>query len=232
MKYVLICEDEVAIRDLVAINLQRNGYTVLEASSGEEALSLYEAHKDDVVVALLDVMLPGVDGFTLCRLLRQSNRMLGIMMLTARTQEIEKVNALKNGADDYVTKPFSPSELMARVEALYRRVVASTANNTVSGNMLTSGVFALDFRTRQLLKNSIPVELTQVEFQMMHFFFENEGEVLTRSDILLHVWGKDFYGEEKIVDVNIRRLRMKIENDPSEPRHLLTVWGRGYQWNS
>ena len=230
MKTILLCEDESAIREMVAINLGRNGYRVLEAASGEEALQLFDAHSSEIAIALLDVMLPGIDGFTVCERLRRQSDSVGIIMLTARSQESEKIGALKNGADDYVTKPFSPSELMARVEALFRRVTHSKPE-IVTIEPLISGQFSLDLRTRALRKNDTIVELTQVEFQMMQYFFENEGKVLSRSDILKYVWGESYYGEDKIVDVNIRRLRMKIERDPSEPRHILTVWGRGYEWN-
>lgn len=232
MKTILVCEDEAAIREMIAINLQRNGFTVLEAASGEEAISLFNTHADKVGIALLDVMLPGVDGFTVCESLRKKSQTLGIIMLTARTQEREKVAALKLGADDYVTKPFSPSELIARIEALLRRVsveMNETASNAIPE--FISGPFSLDLRTRIVRKNNSIIDLTQVEFQMLQYFFENPGKVLTRSQILHQVWGQGFFGEEKIVDVNIRRLRMKIEKDPSEPRFILTAWGRGYQWN-
>lgn len=232
MKTILVCEDETAIRDMIVINLRRNGFVVLEAASGEEAIELFDGHSEEVGMVLLDVMLPGIDGFCVCEKLRKKSGTIGIIMLTARTQEKEKVAALRLGADDYVTKPFSPSELVARVEALFRRVAAETiepASNPIPS--FSSGPFSLDLRTRVVRKNNTLIDLTQVEFQMLQYFFENPGKVLTRSEILKYVWGSDFYGEEKIVDVNIRRLRMKIEQDPSEPRYILTAWGRGYQWN-
>lgn len=230
MKRILVCEDETAIREMIVINLQRNGFEVFEAASGEDALAVFNEHGNEIGIALLDVMLPGIDGFTVCERIRETNGTIGIIMLTARTQESEKVSALKRGADDYVTKPFSPSELMARVEALFRRVTY-TKSETAGTAPLVSGSFTLDLRTRTLRKNDSVIDLTQVEFQMMQYFFENPQKVLERSEILRYVWGETFYGEEKIVDVNIRRLRMKIERDPSEPRHILTVWGRGYEWN-
>lgn len=233
MKRVLVCEDESAIRDFVVINLKRAGYEVLEAASGEEALALYEAASERIDVALLDVMLPGIDGFEVCKTLRERDSLLGIIMLTARTQEREKVSGLQQGADDYVTKPFSPSELMARVEALHRRVEAAYADRQVNYlEQLTSGDFVLNLRSRTLYKNDAPLELTQVEYQIMEYFFANEGKTLSRTDILTRVWGGEYYGEEKIVDVNIRRLRMKVEEDPSTPRHIVTVWGLGYKWIS
>ena len=231
MKRILVCEDESAIRDFVVINLKRDGYDVVEAASGEEALEKYDASTEPIALALLDVMLPKMDGFAVCRALRERSRNMGIIMLTARTQEADKVGGLVMGADDYVTKPFSPSELMARVDALYRRVENSLQKEEVSYlDRIVSGDFVLNLRSRTLLMKGEPVELTQVEFQIMEYFLANPGKALGRSEILDRVWGADYVGEEKIVDVNIRRLRMKLEKDPSEPRHIVTVWGMGYKW--
>lgn len=231
MKKVLVCEDESSIREFVVINLKRSGYEALEAGSGEDALRIYDEQKGDVDIALLDIMLPGMDGFAVCRALRERSETMGIIMLTARTQEMEKVGGLMMGADDYVTKPFSPSELMARVDALYRRVTAVRTREEVSYlEEIMNGDFVLNLRNRTLKKRGQPVELTQVEFQIMEYFFTNPGKALSRTDILSRVWGEEFFGEEKIVDVNIRRLRMKIEEDPSEPRYIVTVWGMGYKW--
>ncbi len=231
MKRVLVCEDESSIREFVVINLKRSGYEVVEAGSGEDALRLFDEQKDSVDIALLDIMLPGMDGFAVCRELRSRSDSMGIIMLTARTQEMEKVGGLMMGADDYVTKPFSPSELVARVDALYRRVAAARTRAEVNYlEKITSGEFVLNLRNRTLKKGAQPVELTQVEFQIMEYFFTNPAKALSRTDILTRVWGEEYFGEEKIVDVNIRRLRMKIEDDPSEPRHILTVWGMGYKW--
>ena len=233
MKRILVCEDETAIREFVVINLKRAGYDVIEAGSGEEALEKYAAFDGEIDIALLDVMLPGMDGFAVCRELRGQNEYMGIVMLTARTQEMEKVGGLMMGADDYVTKPFSPSELVARVDALYRRVSALQQRKEINFiEELHSGDFTLNLRTRTLKKKGQPLELTQVEYQIMEYFFANAGKSLSRSDILTHVWGHEFFGEEKIVDVNIRRLRMKVEDDPSTPRHILTVWGMGYKWQA
>ncbi len=231
MKRILVCEDESAIRDFVVINLKRDGYDVVEAASGEEALEKYDASTEPIALALLDVMLPQMDGFAVCRALRERSRNMGIIMLTARTQEADKVGGLVMGADDYVTKPFSPSELMARVDALYRRVENSLQKEEVNYlDRIVSGDFVLNLRSRTLSMKGEPVELTQVEFQIMEYFLTNPGKALGRSDILDRVWGADYVGEEKIVDVNIRRLRMKLEQDPSEPQHIVTVWGMGYKW--
>lgn len=231
MTKILVCEDECSIRSFVVVNLRRAGYEVIEAASGEEALERYREHPD-AAIALLDVMMPGIDGFETCRRLRAQNATMGIIMLTARTQEAEKVNGLKMGADDYVTKPFGIAELLARVAALERRLSSAFSAAEVSYlERLTSGEFTLNLRQRQLCKGGVPIELTQMEFQIMEYFFQNPKKPLGRLEILRQVWGEEYAGDDKVVDVNIRRLRMKIEEDASDPRHICTVWGKGYQWN-
>ena len=233
MKRILIVEDEVAIREFEAINLKRVGYTVEEAGSGEEALEIYDSDLEGFDIALLDISMPGMDGFTLCKELRKRSETLGIIMLTARTQEMDKISGLMLGADDYITKPFSPTELLARVDSLYRRVEMQNKKSVAKvSDEITLGDFTLDLRRRTLVKNGINIELTQVEFQMMEYFFSNPDKALDRTDILNRVWGSNYFGEEKIVDVNIRRLRKKIEDDPSNPKRLATVWGMGYKWDS
>ncbi|MBQ2687419.1 MAG: response regulator transcription factor [Clostridia bacterium] len=233
MKKILVCEDEAAIRDFVVINLRRAGYDVVEADCGEVALQKYEEHGGDFDVAILDIMMPGIDGLQVCKELRNKNGSIGIIMLSARTQEMDKVTGLMLGADDYVTKPFSPSELTARVDSLYRRVaLASQKAENNFKEELTSGIFTLNLRNRTLTKNGKVIELTQVEFQIMEYFFSNPQSALDRTDILNHVWGEAYVGEEKIVDVNIRRLRMKVEDEPSNPKYIVTVWGLGYKWDA
>lgn len=233
MKNILIVEDEVAIREFEAINLKRVGYNVTEAGSGEEALDIYDNLGESFDIALLDISMPGMDGFTLCKELRKRSENLGIIMLTARTQEMDKISGLMLGADDYITKPFSPTELLARVDSLYRRVEMQNQRVIVTpSDDITLGEFTLNLRKRTLQKNSVNIELTQVEFQMIEYFFNNPDVALDRTDILNKVWGSNYYGEEKIVDVNMRRLRKKIEDDPSNPKHLVTVWGMGYKWNT
>lgn len=233
MKRILVVEDEDAIREFVVINLQRAGYDVVEAGSGETALQKYEENHGEFDVAILDIMMPGIDGLTVCKELRKKSGNLGIIMLTAKTQEMDKVTGLMLGADDYVTKPFSPSELVARVDSLYRRVaIAEMREENNFQEELVSGDFVLNLRNRALKKKGRMIELTQVEFQIMEYFFSNPGVALDRTNILTHVWGEAYYGEEKIVDVNIRRLRMKIEDEPSNPKHIVTVWGLGYKWEA
>ena len=233
MLKVLIVEDEVAIREFECINLRRVGYETTEAGSGEEALEIYDSAIEPFDIALLDISMPGMDGFTLCKELRKRSASLGIIMLTARTQEMDKISGLMLGADDYITKPFSPTELLARVDSLYRRVeMQKITLAPAQSNEIVLGDFTLNLRRRTLTKNDKNIELTQVEFQIVEYFFLNPDTALDRTDILKRVWGASFYGEEKIVDVNIRRLRMKIEDDPSNPAHLVTVWGMGYKWNT
>ena len=233
MKRILVVEDEDAIREFVVINLQRAGYDVVEANSGEAALQKYEENHGEFDVAILDIMMPGIDGLTVCKELRKKSGNLGIIMLTAKTQEMDKVTGLMLGADDYVTKPFSPSELVARVDSLYRRVaIAEMREENNFQEELVSGDFVLNLRNRALKKKGRMIELTQVEFQIMEYFFSYPGVALDRTNILTHVWGEAYYGEEKIVDVNIRRLRMKIEDEPSNPKHIVTVWGLGYKWEA
>jgi len=231
LKQILVCEDEAAIREFVVFNLTRAGFTVLAADSGEKALELYENAKTPVDIALLDVMLPGIDGFAVCKRLRERDPSLGIVMLTARSQETEKIEGLQNGADDYVTKPFSPAELVARVEALYRRVqIAREKTEEKYIDTVTRGEFVLDLRARSLRVKGVMIELTQTEFQLLEFLFSQPGVCHKRETIMQHVWGDAYVGDTKVVDVNLHRLRMKIEKDPSAPRHILTERGKGYKW--
>ena len=227
MKKILVLEDESNIRSFVVINLKRNGYEPIEASTGAEALSQIEKNPD-ICLALLDVMLPDIDGFEVCRRIRAQGSKIGIIMLTAKSQEIDKVTGLMTGADDYVTKPFSPAELTARVDALVRRLGSDAADKP--SYEIQSGPFLLNTRNRTLEKDCKRLKLTQIEYLLMKLFMENPGKAMSREDILNAVWGTDFAGELKTVDVNIRRLRIKIEADPTEPEYLTTVWGYGYKW--
>ena len=193
-------------------------------------MRIYDSDRQGFDIALLDISMPGMDGFTLCKELRRRSPKLGIIMLTARTQEMDKVSGLMLGADDYITKPFSPTELNARVDSLYRRIEVMGNSQTALNEEIRHGEFVLNMRRRTLSKNDKNIELTQVEFQIIEYLFTNPDTPLDRNDILTRVWGESYFGEEKIVDVNIRRLRMKIEDEPSNPRHLVTVWGMGYKW--
>ena len=231
MRKVLVVEDEASIRELIALNLQMAGWEVLEAENGERGLRrLKEEGPCDA--AVLDVMLPGIDGFSLCESIRRDDQNIGIIILSAKGLEEDKIRGLSIGADDYMTKPFSVSELLARIEALCRRVNRGKNQPAAKETRLVSGKFVLDAASRILYKGETPIDLTQVEFQIMELFFRNQGTALVREKILEGVWGPGYFGDVKIVDVNIRRLRMKIEDEPSSPKHILTVWGYGYRWNA
>ena len=228
MKKVLIMEDEVNIRSFVVINLKRAGYDAIEAATGQEALDMIQKHPD-IGVAILDIMLPDIDGFEVCRRIRATNKQMGVIMLTARTQEMDKVTGLMTGADDYVTKPFSPAELTARIDALYRRLGGDSA---ATSELLAQGPCVMNIRNHTLDKNGTRIRLTQVEYSSLKLFLQNPGRALSREDILAAVWGHDYDGELKIVDVNIRRLRIKIEDDTANPTYITTVWGFGYKWGA
>ncbi len=229
MRKVLVLEDEANIRSFVVINLKRAGYDTIEAGDGEEALAQIQKNPD-IKVALLDIMLPGeMDGFEVCRRIRAGSPQMGIIMLTARTQEMDKVTGLMTGADDYVTKPFSPAELTARVDALYRRTGGTIMQDA---DEISQPPFLLNTRNRTLEKDGKRVKLTQVEYAIVKLFMENPGKALSREEILETVWGREYLGELKIVDVNIRRLRIKLEDDPQNPAFVITVWGHGYKWDA
>ena len=224
---ILAVDDEAHILELLSFNLEASGYRVVTAATGEDALVVC-AHERPTLV-LLDIMLPDMDGFEVCRRIRATSKQIGIIMLTARTQEMDKVTGLMTGADDYVTKPFSPAELTARIDALFRRI---GGDSVVSSELLTQGPFVMNTRNHTLEKSGNRIRLTQVEYAILKLFMQNPGRALSREDILAAVWGRDYEGELKIVDVNIRRLRIKIEDDTANPTYITTVWGLGYKWGA
>lgn len=230
MKKILVAEDENAIREIISLNLSRAGFEVVEARDGRQALELFGEDPNSFDVLLLDIMMPKTDGLTVCRSVREQNANTGIIMLTAKTQEADKLAGLTGGADDYVTKPFSVRELVARVEAVCRRVqLANTLRNGGSDEIIC-GDFVLSTKKRAAFVGNEKIELSQIEFQILEMFFTNSGKTIDRSEILNYVWGDSFFGDDKVVDVNIRRLRIKLEANPSEPSHLITVRGKGYKW--
>lgn len=229
-KRVLICEDEDAIRDFLIINLKRAGYEVMDANCGEKALEIFEAEKGNFSVIILDIMMPGMDGIETCQKIRSMDSTVGIIMLTAKSQEEDKIKGLSCGADDYVTKPFSTAELVARADAIMRRLNSEKSQSEQKNGVIDSGPFSLDTQSRTLRKNGVMIELTQMEYALMEYFISNSGIALDRGSILKKVWHDEYFGDDKIVDVNVRRLRMKIEDDPSVPGYIQTVWGYGYKW--
>ena len=229
MTKILVLEDEASIRSFIMINLKKNNFDIVETSSGEEAL---EKLDDTVDIALLDVMLPGISGFEVCKRAREQYPALGIIMLTAKGQEENKIEGLELGADDYIVKPFSPKELLARINALARRLnivdkVAVVEQNT---DQIVTGKFTILPEERKLLKDGVEIELTPIEFSLVKYFMENPNKAIHRDKILNNVWGYNYVGDFKIVDVNIRRIRQKIEDDPSNPKYIEKVWGYGYRW--
>lgn len=221
---VLVVEDEESIRKFVKINLEREGFEVLEAGSGEEGLEI--ASKTDLDIVILDLMLPGIDGYEVCKRLRDESEELGIIMLTAKSQDLDKIMGLEFGTDDYMTKPFNPMELVLRVKSLAKRI----GNVNDDESTLVYKPFKIDVYSRKFYKNDNEIVLTPTEFQIAKLFLENPGKAFKRDEILNIVWGYDFMGDSKIVDVNIRRLRSKIEEDPSNPKYIETIWGVGYRW--
>lgn len=222
---ILLVEDEEPIRKFVKINLEREGYTVFEAGSGEEGIDIARSKQPQIVV--LDIMLPGVDGFAVCKVLRKEFPNLGIIMLTAKAEDYDKIMGLQYGTDDYLTKPFNPTELTLRIKSLERRL---EPEEEIDENYIIQEPFKLDYYQRKFYKNDEEIELTPTEYQIMKIFMENPKRAMNRDEILKIVWGNDFIGDSKIVDVNIRRLRAKIEENPAKPEYIETVWGLGYRW--
>jgi len=221
---VLVVEDESSIRKFLSINLNREGFEVLEAASGEEALDIIRIVQPRVVV--LDLMLPGIDGFEVCQGIRKSIPNIVIIMLTAKSQDMDKIMGLELGADDYMVKPFNPLELIARIRANLRKI--DNARGQLN-KVISLREFELDLEAQKFYKRGIEIELTPIEFSMMKMFMEGNNKAFSRDEILNIVWGKNYFGDMKTVDVHVRRIREKIEDDPSSPRIIETVWGVGYR---
>ena len=225
MSRILIVEDEESIRKFIKISLKREKFQVFEAASAEEGMQKILQETPDVII--LDVMLPGMNGFELCEKLKKQNENIGIIILTARAQDMDKIMGLEFGADDYMVKPFNPLELIARINSLLRRM---KYKNKEQSNFINSREFRIDIYSKRIFKNDIELDLTPKEFLMMKMFIQNPSKALSRDELLNSIWGYEFIGDTKIVDVNIRRLRSKVEDDPSKPQYIETVWGTGYRW--
>jgi DNA-binding response OmpR family regulator len=228
MDKIMVVEDEASIRGFIVLSLKHAGYEVLMSGSGEQALQLF-SQNPNIKIILLDVMLPGIDGFEVCRRLRAVSDSIGIILLTAKIQESDKVQGLGFGADDYITKPFSPAEMIARIQALGRRLGLQDKKD--EAETIVSSIFRLCENNEQFFRNDQLIELTPTEFQLIKVLMQHADQLLSRDELLDKVWGKNFVGDAKIVDVNVRRLRQKIEDDPSNPRYIVTHWGRGYFWH-
>ena len=224
---ILVVEDEDSIRKFVTINLERADYIVKEANNAEDGIEI--ARNEEIDIVILDIMLPGMDGFEACKILREEFPSMGIIMLTAKTQDIDKIMGLEYGSDDYMTKPFNPTELVLRVKSLFRRMEYKEDSDD---RVIIYDVFKIDKYSRKFFKDNREMDLTPTEFSIIKLFIENPGRAFKRDEILNLVWGDDFVGDSKIVDVNIRRLRSKIEDDPGEPYYIETIWGLGYRWKN
>lgn len=230
MKSILIAEDEAAIREFITLNLTHSGYSVVEAENGKEAVELFEKGKENIDIVLLDYMMPLMNGIDACKRIRELSPGVGVIFLTAKTQESDKIYGLYSGADDYITKPFSVTELLARIEAVYRRVKLNKELLNTHSDEMVCGDYILSTKKRAVITGNQRIELSQIEFQILEYFFSQPDTTISREEILERVWGGGYFGDDKVVDVNIRRLRLKVEKDPSCPEHLITVWGKGYKW--
>jgi len=226
-KKVLVVEDEMAILEILKFNLQQEGYETLSAMDGAEGLALARSADPDLI--LLDVMLPGMNGFDVCAALRQDGFSVPILMLTAREEEADKVFGLEAGADDYITKPFSMRELMARVKANIRRRAREVGSSVAA--LTTVGQLTIDENAYVALKHGTPLDLTQKEFDLLRFLMASPGHVYSREDLMEKVWNYDYFGDTRTVDVMVRRLREKIEDDAASPRYILTRRGVGYYFS-
>ncbi|NLJ56018.1 MAG: response regulator transcription factor [Firmicutes bacterium] len=221
---VLVVEDEASIRKFIAINLHRNDFVVLEAGDGETALEMARRYSPGVIV--LDVMLPAMDGFEVCMQIRRMLPQVIIIMLTARGEDMDKIMGLELGADDYMVKPFNPLELVARIRANLRKMASCVPVKT---NCISFQQLRLDLEGQRFYKDEEEIELTPTEFAMMKVFMSNPRKAFSRNEIMNCVWGQNYFGDLKTVDVNIRRIREKLEEDPSAPQWIETVWGVGYR---
>jgi len=228
LKRILVVDDEESILKLVTYNLQKAGFDTITASDGEMAVEI--ALKEELAMIVLDLMLPKMDGIDVCKALRSNNVNVPIIMVTARDDEIDKILGLELGADDYMTKPFSPRELVARVKAILRRIDDRKQEaNEASNELIVIGEITINSATYEVLKNNVPIELTPKEFELLKMLALNKGRVISRDNLLNTVWNFDFIGDTRIVDVHVSHLREKIEIDPKQPQYIKTIRGIGYK---
>ncbi len=232
MKKILILEDEMSIREYLVINFKRAGFDVVAAATGGEAINAYNENPD-IQVAVLDVMLPDINGFEVCRKIREKSKAVGIIMLSAKDMDEDVLSGFISGADDYMKKPVSTTILLAKVEALYRRIVNSAASvpvPTETVELKGDKVFEINEASKIITKRKIRLNLSPVEYKILKFFIDNPNKIITRDELLKSIWGENFTTGSDIVNVNIKRLRQKIEDDPASPMFLQTEWGVGYKW--
>ena len=223
MKKILIVEVEESIRGFLKINLKRNGYEVIEVDNGEDGIKIAINEKPAIVI--LDVMLPGIDGFNVCKRIREEEKNIGIIMLTAKSQDIDKITGLEYGADDYIVKPFNPMELLLRIKAILRRIGDEEEKRTIE-----QGRFKIDTYAKKVFKSDKEIDLTPKEYSIIKLFLENPEKAFSRDELMDLIWGENYIADPKIVDVNIRRLRSKIESSSSKQGYIETIWGFGYRW--
>lgn len=226
---VLLVEDEIAIRKFTKINVEKAGFQVLEAGTGEDGVRI--ALEENPHVVILDVMLPGMNGFEVCDILRNEVPNVGIIMLTAKTQDVDRILGLEKGADDYMVKPFNPQELVLRIQSLVRRIKLTNDDDKKS-QVLKYGPFELDSYSKRFTKDNKDIDLTPTELSLIKIFLENVNKAFTREELMQQAWGEDNKADTKIIDVNIRRIRSKIEDNAARPKYLHTVWGVGYRWGN
>ncbi len=227
---VLLVEDEVAIRKFTKINIEKAGFKVLEAGTGEDGVKI--ALEENPHVVILDVILPGMNGFEVCDILRNEIPDIGIIMLTAKTQDIDRILGLEKGADDYMVKPFNPQELVLRIQSLIRRIKLTNGNEDNKPQVLKYGPFELDSYSKRFTKDKKDIDLTPTELSLIKIFLENVNKAFTREELMKQAWGEENKADTKIIDVNIRRIRSKIEDNAGSPKYLHTVWGVGYRWGN
>lgn len=226
MTKILVVEDEQSLREPLVYVLEKEGYEVVDAADGDQAIKVFNAEQPDLI--LLDLMLPKKSGNEVCQIIRQSSN-VPIIMLTAKDSEIDKVVGLEIGADDYVTKPYSTPELKARIKAVLRRNIEPQVE---LGNILEAGGVRMDIERHEVEVNGVRVQLPLKEFELLELLLENVNRVLTRGQIIDRVWGSDYFGDTKTLDVHVKRIRSKIEEDPARPEHLVTVRGLGYKFEA
>lgn len=236
MKKILILEDEMSIREYLVINFKRAGFEVVAAATGGDAINAYNENPD-IKVAILDVMLPDINGFEVCRKIREKSKSVGIIMLSAKDMDEDVLSGFISGADDYMKKPVSTTILLAKVDALYRRIENSSPAQAPTVNPESEAkqdknerVFEVNESSRIITKRKIRLNLSPIEFKILKFFIDNPNKIITRDELLKNIWGESFTTASDIVNVNIKRLRQKIEDDPAIPTFLQTEWGVGYKW--
>ena len=232
MKKVLVCEDEDSIREFVVINLKRSGYDVIDVNCGEDAIRVFEESDGDIDIALLDIMMPGIDGMQVCKKFRERSDTMGIIMLSAKSQEMDKISSLMIGADDYITKPFNPSELVARVKAHLARYERLVGSGKKENDIVEIRGIKIDKTARRVWVNGEEKQFTTKEFDLLTFLAENPNRVFTKEELFREIWDMESIGDIATVTVHIKKIREKIEFNTAKPQYIETIWGVGYRFKA